>query len=111
MIITMETLNQSILIIVSIIIFYCILGGYTEWICDTNNQYREPFVDDYYHWNWNEANMITKMNEYTTNPKKCKDCSYSISCDFTDDAQSFCYRAHDVPYYNEKINMLFNSSY
>jgi hypothetical protein len=61
---------------------------------DENKNNKETFVDDYYHWNWNDPMMLTNINSILP---RCKNCAYSISCDFTDDAQKHCYKSYDYP--------------
>lgn len=82
------------LLVISIIIIGSGLEAFANYTCEEITS--ERFVDDYYHWNWNDPNMIKKMNVASTNTE-CKNCTYSMSCDYTDDAQPFCYKSHDIP--------------
>lgn len=88
-----ENIIKLILFILGIIIIMDSLDYYVNYI---NNNENEEFIDNYYYWNWNKPNIIKQIN-YNKNSKKCKNCSYSMSCDYTDDAQPFCYKSSDVP--------------
>ena len=84
------------------------LNNFSTYIsCDTGT--REGFVDKYYHWDWNDPQMLTLVN-LINNTSNCKDCTYSMSCDFTDDVQPFCHRSLDVPSYDKKNRELRNNS-
>jgi hypothetical protein len=87
-----KTLIMVVLFFVAIII---IISGIVIYRCQGIKQ-NEPFVDAYYHWNWNDPRMITRMN-LTSIDNDCKNCTYSMSCDYTDDAQPFCHKSYDVP--------------
>lgn len=72
-----------------------------------NNKYtkKENFIDKYYDWDWNDPDLIGCINlidkgfyNYGSGyPDPGPNATYSMSCDFTDDAQDFCYRTLDVP--------------
>ena len=94
---------KDILIIVLVIVTISII-----YLSDDS----ECFVNDYYSWNWNNPNMMTIINniDYST---ECPTniCTYSMSCDYTDDAHPWCMNSLDVPYYDLNTDMLISNSY
>lgn len=111
----MEQIKFIFLLIVSIAIICCVINSYRQFLCDDDQKIqklnvKEPFVSDYYRWNWNEPNVIRKINDKTTD-NNCSNCSYSMSCDFIDDALPFCYKGYDVPNTDQKSKLFFNNSY
>jgi len=72
----------------------------------------ECFVNDYYDWNWNNPNMMTIINniDYST---KCPTniCTYSMSCDYTDDAHPWCINSLDDTSYLSENDMLISNSF
>jgi hypothetical protein len=78
--------------------------------CGSNNL--EPFVDDYYSFNWNSPTLIDDVNtekvlisgkgcscfnKSENSSKSCR-CTYSMSCDYSDDtAHSNCFAGYDRP--------------
>lgn len=93
-----QTSTMILLSLVGIIVIFFILNMFTKYVCQLSesNENAEQFVDNYYHWNWNDPNMLTVVNQIDRQTP-CKECTYSMSCDFTDDAQPFCYRSYDMP--------------
>ena len=86
-------INITLLFFVSVLIIIFILGCFVNML-DDNKDNKESFVDDYYYWNWNDPMMLTTINSIKPH---CKNCKYSMSCDFTDDALPFCYKSFDYP--------------
>lgn len=82
--------NFILLVFVSFIIIFLFFDIFVN-MCDKK---KEPFVDNYYYWNWNDPLMLTTINSIDPN---CSHCKYSMSCDLTDDAQPFCYKSYDYP--------------
>lgn len=80
--------------------------NYIENNCDKNT---EQFIDKYYHWDWNDPDTMTLINQIN-NKSNCDNCTYSMSCDFTDDAQAFCYKSLDIPKHNKKNKFLQNNA-
>lgn len=108
---TQISLNTVIILTVSVVIVMFVLNRYTYWIeCDDNDNNREKFVDKYYHWNWNDPDLIKDINRID-NRSNCSHCTYSVSCDYTDDAQPFCYRSLDVPTDDKERSILRTNSY
>src|SRR5437764_566575 len=98
-----EYIFKLIMMILSIVTVAVVLNYYSSGL----NQ-NEQFVDKYYHWNWNNPNLITLINNID-NYSQCEDCTYSMSCDYTDDALNHCYKSLDVPTYDENGVLRHNS--
>jgi hypothetical protein len=103
-----DTINNSILILIlSVITATIILFSLNQFTdCVNNNNNTEKFIDNYYRWNWNDPNMIALINNID-NSANCQNCSYSMSCDYTDDAQPFCFRSLNIPTRNINRNNSF----
>ena len=96
------TIVNILIFLLSIFLIYIILDYSLYFIVSCSD--KEPFVDNYYQWNWNNPNIIKYTNIYTNN-NNCSTCSYSQSCHLTDDAQPFCHKSYDMPSYNNNIFM------
>jgi hypothetical protein len=112
-----KSITQIILFFVIVAVIFFILDMYTKYICDKHDKsnkadkLNEQFIDNYYHWDWNDPNMLTKINLISNKPP-CEKCTYSMSCDFTDDAQPFCKKSYDIPSeIREDKKMLHHMSY
>ncbi len=108
-----------ILILLSLVILICALSKSTrDYHCKDHcrQQYlnkkaknKETFVDDYYSFNWTSPTLIDDVNlekVYVSgggcsclNTKKGGPrCTYSMSCDYTDDtAHPRCFAGYDRP--------------
>jgi hypothetical protein len=105
----MNDMNCIVLMILILIFVYYVLKIFTHNILSYNDSKVEQFIGQYYKWNWNDPNMITLVNN-VNKTQPCKNCTYSMECDLTDDAQEFCYKSHNIPLkYNGRIlrNMSF----
>lgn len=87
-----------ITLVIVILIFSLIMGFFSNYSCSI-----EKFVDNYYSWNWNHPYTITYINSIHPAYHKYNDNNhrYSLSCDFTDDAQPFCSNGLDIPSINQ----------
>jgi len=73
------------------------------------NKDKEPFVDDYYSFNWTSPTLINDVNfekvyisgggcSCLNTKKGGPRCTYSMSCDYTDDtAHPRCFAGYDRP--------------
>ena len=105
-----QNITKIIFFILGIFLIMCMMNQYSMHLNEScGKDQTEQFVDKYYHWNWNDPNMIKLIN-LIDNSSHCKDCTYSMSCDYTDDAQPFCYRSLDVPSYDKRNKVLRNNS-
>lgn len=98
---------MKILFILLVIYVIYILRDYinnSSIFCNTN----ESFVDNYYDWDWNDKDIIKHMNKYSTE-NNCLTCTYSESCNLTDDALPFCHKSYDVP--SSYNNILVRNSF
>jgi hypothetical protein len=84
--------TQKIIIVVSFFIIVYVLQ---------NN--KEEFTDEYYNLDWTNSNLTDYVNNdiaynsYVCNKYSNSNCTYSMSCDFTDDALPHCFSSLDVP--------------
>jgi ABC-type oligopeptide transport system ATPase subunit len=85
-----------LILIFTIVLFYLII---TCCIDIYNNKYVENFVHDYYSWNWSHPYTITYIN--SIHPSYHNNHTYSLSCDFTDDAHPSCSNGLDIPSINK----------
>lgn len=72
----------------------------------------EQFVSDYYDINWTAPDLIKYINtEKTMPPLVCEDsglnCTYSMSCDYTDDSNPNCFMGYDIPSF---VDILINNT-
>lgn len=103
-----------ILILLSLVALLCLLSKSTcdyhyKPECGDTDKNRENFVDDYYSFNWTSPTLIQDVNQekvYVSgggcscfNTKKGGPrCTYSMSCDYTDDsAHPQCFAGYDRP--------------
>lgn len=86
-------MHNILFLLIGIVLACIVLNGFTNYMTVNKS---EKFVDNYYHWNWNYPHLIKDLNKID-NRIDCPSCTYSMSCDFTDDAQPFCYRSLDIP--------------
>ena len=64
----------------------------------------ENFVSNYYELNWTAPDLIDYINVEKAMPSKvcdkdlCTYCTYSMSCDYTDDGSNHnCFKGYDIP--------------
>ncbi len=55
----------------------------------------EPFVPDYYAWDWNNPEIMSIINNIHAG--QCDQRTYSMFCDLTDDSMGFCRDSHNIP--------------
>lgn len=87
----------SILIVIIYVFFYRDREDFVS-NCQVRNGFpKENYKElDYYDLDWNDPMMMTKINMHNIRDC-CRNCRYSMSCDYTDDALPFCHKSCDVP--------------
>lgn len=96
-----------LLLIFALAFVACCLNYFSTNLTNSNN---EPFAKDYYWWNWNDPDLINNINYSKLHPK-CKNCTYSVSCDLTDDALPNCCNSYDIHKYDPRHNIMVTNSY
>ena len=121
---------QKALTNMSLLIYAIILLLLIYFFARTNSlslpQSQENFVDNYYSLNWTSPDLINYVNSQKVcmNHRQCMldkqylsenrdmnnsfsraNCTYSMSCDYTDDsAHPQCYKGYDSPGYQENLS-------
>jgi len=100
----------AVFIMIMILAYGLDIFGSNQNVVDNDFDYDEPFVGKYYHLNWNDPRMVSKMNAKNSR-SSCGNCKYSEMCNLTDDANPSCYKSYDVPRYDKKTGLLFGNNY
>ena len=75
-----------------IVLLWFVVSRCVGWsVCD----HTEPFVPDYYQWDWNNPEIMGIINNIQA--RQCDHRTYSMFCDLTDDSMGFCHNSHNIP--------------